>query len=495
MFSSAVKRTASKRITLILLAVIMATGLAAANFVAMTAAYCTDVETAAGNSFEAWSASLWTQTDRADFEDGVTNQVDTTSSSGNVSLAEEITVDVVASDDFESGDWSGGSDWLWDWYTENSPSISTNGSPHGGSYHISMPSNGDHYYISRPTNMTGKTDAHVQFWAKAVLFGASDYVNCTIYDGTTWNPVQSWVDGDDDDAYHYFDLDVSGMDMSSAFYVTFYAELSGAGAGFYIDDVQFVAGWVQTQIADDDFESGGWSGGSGWLWGWWNQGESVITTSGTPHGGTYHLRLRAATGYVDRATDLSGFSNIHLQFWAKADSFETDEYAVCSVHDGTGWDVVQTWVEADADNTYRFYDIDLSGYNMSSQFYVSFDAEMADTGDYFYVDDLRFTEPPTYYSSGTIASQVLDTGISGAVWDGLFWDETLQSNTDITFEVRASDTLFAKDAATPSWNAVGGTSPVISGLPSGRYIQWRVTLTTSDTANTPTLHEVRVYYY
>jgi hypothetical protein len=101
----------------------------------------------------------------------------------------------------------------------------------------------------------------------------------------------------------------------------------------------------------------------------------------------------------------------------------------------------------------------------------------------------------TYAAAGTIASQVLDTGIAGAKWDALFWDETLPSNTNITFEVRASDTAFTKDAATPSWTFVGGTSPVTSGLPSGRYLQWRATLTTSDTSKTPTLHEVTVEYY
>lgn len=101
----------------------------------------------------------------------------------------------------------------------------------------------------------------------------------------------------------------------------------------------------------------------------------------------------------------------------------------------------------------------------------------------------------TYAAAGTSASQVLDTGIAGAKWDALFWDETLPANTDITFEVRASDTAFTKDAATPSWTFVGGTSPVTSGLPSGRYLQWRATLTTSDTSKTPTLHEVTVDYY
>ena len=113
----------------------------------------------------------------------------------------------------------------------------------------------------------------------------------------------------------------------------------------------------------------------------------------------------------------------------------------------------------------------------------------------FYTDDIRVRKyiQPAYSATGTIASQVLDTGINGTSWNTLFWDEILESATDITFEVRASDSLNGgyPDAA---WIPVGGTSPVSSGLPSGRYMQWRATLATSDTANTPTLEEVRVYY-
>ena len=104
--------------------------------------------------------------------------------------------------------------------------------------------------------------------------------------------------------------------------------------------------------------------------------------------------------------------------------------------------------------------------------------------------DLRY-----YYSSGTIASQVLDTGTAGAKWDALFWDQTLPAGTGITFEVRASDVLFAKGDLNPSWATVGGAAPVTAGLPSGRYKQWRATLTTTDTSATPTLAEVRVYYH
>jgi hypothetical protein len=106
------------------------------------------------------------------------------------------------------------------------------------------------------------------------------------------------------------------------------------------------------------------------------------------------------------------------------------------------------------------------------------------------------SEQGAYQSSpGTLASQVLDTGVAGARWDALSWIGTLPSGTTLTFEVRASDTSFAKNAASPSWTAVGGTSPVASGLPAGRYKQWRATLATSDSRQTPTLSEVRIHHY
>ena len=111
--------------------------------------------------------------------------------------------------------------------------------------------------------------------------------------------------------------------------------------------------------------------------------------------------------------------------------------------------------------------------------------------------------PSTFYTigarespstSGTIASQVLDTGITGALWDSPFWSSTTVAGTGITFKVRASDTSFAKNAPSSSWTSVGGTTPVTSGLPAGRYKQWRATLTTTDATITPVLHEVRTWY-
>ena len=145
-----------------------------------------------------------------------------------------------------------------------------------------------------------------------------------------------------------------------------------------------------TTVASDDFESGGWTGGTGWLDNWYSSGDAAVTDTGTPYEGGYHLRLRRANGYADRAVDLSGVASARLRFWAKANSFESGEEAYCLVSDDdSNWHIVHTWVDGDDDDQYRFYDIDLSSYNLSSEFWIAFEANMSGGQDYLYVDKLE----------------------------------------------------------------------------------------------------------
>jgi FlaG/FlaF family flagellin (archaellin) len=163
-----------------------------------------------------------------------------------------------------------------------------------------------------------------------------------------------------------------------------------------------------TAKANDNFESGGWTGGNGWLNNWNHSGEAAVTDTGTPYQGIYHLRLRANTGYVDRAVDLSSAVSARLRFWAKVNSFEGTENAQALISpNGTNWTVVHTWTTADNDNTYHFYDIDLSSYTLTSQFWIAFKANMGQTNDNFYVDKLEiiYTHP-----TETTAEVDLDEG-------------------------------------------------------------------------------------
>ncbi len=305
---------------------------------------------------------------------------------------------IISSDDFESGGWSGGSGWLNDWYQAGDTSIVTNGSPYQGDYHLRLRQ--DTGYVKRAVDLSHQPSASLQFWAKARSFESGEEARCLISsNGSDWTAVKTWVDGDDDSIYHFYDIDLSSYTLSSEFWIAFEANMSGTGDYLYVDDLSVgrVLPGAVLGLPSDDFESGGWSGGSGWLYDWYHEGASGITNTDSPHEGSYHLRMRRGNSYVDRAADLSGLSGLHLQFWAKVRSFEGGDYVECLVSpDDSQWTTVKTWTSADSDNTYHFVDIDLSPYTMSSEFWIAFDSEMNNRNDYFYVDGLRIVGAIAY---------------------------------------------------------------------------------------------------
>lgn len=100
-----------------------------------------------------------------------------------------------------------------------------------------------------------------------------------------------------------------------------------------------------------------------------------------------------------------------------------------------------------------------------------------------------------YLSSGTLTSDIFDTGDASSKWDSLAWDADLHEGTEIKFWVRTSDSSFEQDNTTIPWEEATTPSPVsATALPHGRYLQWRATLSGTDETTTPVLKEVRVWY-
>ena len=145
------------------------------------------------------------------------------------------------------------------------------------------------------------------------------------------------------------------------------------------------------RLAWDDFESGDLTGGSGWLGDWSIAGSADVTSEDGPFEGTNHLRLQTsvATTTADRSLDLSGQSNVRVQFQAKADAFDPGDVARLLVDDGGGFAVVKVWVDGDDDNIYRAYDFDLSSFTMASEVFIAFDSGISAASGKFFVDDLE----------------------------------------------------------------------------------------------------------
>ena len=454
-----------------------------ASSIGVTHSSFVDPESSTGNAFQAWASTLWVQTTQGDFEAGVLNSVDTSSSPGDVKLAAS-------------------SDTVTDTFVDETKIASkTNLVVTGGQVKLTTTDATETLRPNADGDLTEFED----------LIGAP----------THWEAVDEEVA---DDAATHVGSDVAGR--TDLFQLTD----SGLATGTKINSITVYERVRREGGNDDDWQivikSGTTSAYSPTFNNetntWVERSYQWTTDPNTGEAWTVAaVNALQAGAYVVTGVDVTQvyvvvdytvydspgtLISTNLLSGETVSSIDSFGYNASAIPSGTG---LKVQFSQDSTNWYNSagtasgwdtlspgtHTIDLSGLGWSgANFYykMEFTSDGTDTP---VLDEISITYSPGYYTSGTIASQVLDTGVTGARWDALFWDETLQTNTDITFEVRASDTQFLKDAATPSWTSVGGTSPLTSGLPSGRYMQWRATLTTSDPSKTPTLHEVRVYYY
>ena len=322
----------------------------------------------------------------------------------------------MARDDFESGGWAGGSGWLSGWAALGEASVVKAGNPYEGSYHLRLRSSSG--YAKRAVDLSDQSGLWLQFWAKVESFEPGDEAELLVSsDGVIWTTAKSWTSADSDNTYRFVDIDLSPYAVSAQFWIAIDAQMSANDDHLFIDDmlrVKILPGAV-LNLPSDDFESGDFSGGSGWLYDWAPTGDVKVLKQGTPHGGTYHLRMRTADSYVERAADFSSQSALRLQLWVKVNSLEGADYVEALVSPNhTDWTVVKTWTSADSDDTYHFADVDLSPYTMSSEFWIAFNSGMNSGNDRFYVDDLKIV--------GIVAYEI----VSGAGDETITADATVQ---------------------------------------------------------------------
>jgi hypothetical protein len=97
-----------------------------------------------------------------------------------------------------------------------------------------------------------------------------------------------------------------------------------------------------------------------------------------------------------------------------------------------------------------------------------------------------------YTAAGTYISKIFDTGVANPVYDSLAWSaNTTAPGTSVSFQVRTAATAAGISSAV--WSApitINGSS--ISN--TGRYIQVQATLNTADTAVSPILSEIEIFY-
>ena len=147
---------------------------------------------------------------------------------------------LLASDGFESGTFNGGSgQWetgpAWD---SSGDSLITSNAPNSGSYEARLRrGSGD---LIRQVDTTGVSDVRLQFAARLNSFENSDKAWVKISsDGTNWNTVLEFANGQDDNQYHTYDIDIP--DVSDTLYVRFDAGMNKTNDQWYLDDIEVIA--------------------------------------------------------------------------------------------------------------------------------------------------------------------------------------------------------------------------------------------------------------
>lgn len=148
-----------------------------------------------------------------------------------------------------------------------------------------------------------------------------------------------------------------------------------------------------TELAFDDFESG---------WGSYSDGGSDARRSANDaayaHQGTYCARIRDNSGsassfYTTGSLDLSGYSQLEVDFWFYAVSMETNEDFFVELWDGSSWNVVASYASGSDFQNNSFYNpvvtVNLGSYGNPSAAKLRFRADASGNNDRVFIDEVK----------------------------------------------------------------------------------------------------------
>jgi len=148
-------------------------------------------------------------------------------------------------------------------------------------------------------------------------------------------------------------------------------------------------------LADDGFESGTLSGGTGWSGAWSTAGTVSVVSDGGPYGGGYHLRFNLGTSRAERTVALADTSEVTLSVAIRIASFRKRDQAVLRLSpDGTTWTTLKTLGRPQSDATYHTYLFDLSDLILTDATCVALEVRASSRRATVYLDEVRLVGLP-----------------------------------------------------------------------------------------------------
>jgi CubicO group peptidase (beta-lactamase class C family) len=142
----------------------------------------------------------------------------------------------IALDDFDSGGWSGGSSgWSGAWNHSGDAMVTARDAA-PDDRHGRLRLRGNNGVAARQIDMSGVSNARLEFFWKARSFESGETATVEVYDGS-WHTVLTVNNGDDDDQGHTADVDLFGYNMVSDFNVRIKSNMGNVSDYFFIDHV------------------------------------------------------------------------------------------------------------------------------------------------------------------------------------------------------------------------------------------------------------------
>ena len=299
-------------------------------------------------------------------------------------------------------------------------------------------------------DLSGQTDVFLDFWVRAT--GSGEYRRLYISDdnGVNWTWISNLDNISQDFSHIVIDLaDVSernSLALNDKFRIRFSyfdTNLGDAGDGMVLDDIRLtqraeaVAGFP---LAQESFE------GTNFIQGFYPQsfgtGTAELTTD-YQKSGTQSVFLGQkvsgdATARLNIALDLSGQTDVFLDFWVRATG--RGEYRRLYISDDNGVKWTQIWDLDNVSQNFSHIVIDLAHeadrYNLAlnDKFRIRFsyfDTNLGDAGDGMVLDDIRLTQRAEAVASFPLEQQDFEgTTFSQGLYPRSFGNGTAELSTD-----------------------------------------------------------------
>ncbi|MBU2100132.1 hypothetical protein KKG83_05800 [Candidatus Micrarchaeota archaeon] len=145
---------------------------------------------------------------------------------------------VIASHYFNDTLPSSGTGWLYPWTLRNGTRI-VFGNAYTGSYSLRLRSGDD--YAERAVDLSAYSNVKLGLWAKTQSFeGIEEAYIMVSPDHTHWTTIKTFVNGEDDNIYRFYEFDLDAYGLTNEFWIRFEAGMTQTNDYLYIDDITVI---------------------------------------------------------------------------------------------------------------------------------------------------------------------------------------------------------------------------------------------------------------